>query len=345
MDLLQKLYTTNSLTKEEIVWLLKNMTEDRKQELFRLAQETRNKHYGNRVFMRGLIEISNYCRRNCLYCGIRGANANAERYRLSEDEIMKCCKEGYALGYRTFVLQSGEDIWYTKEILVSIISKLKHIFPDVAVTLSIGERDDETYKALHKAGADRFLLRHETASRELYEKLHPGMSYDDRINILYKLKQIGYQVGAGFMVGLPGQTEEHLAEDLLFLKELQPEMVGIGPFIPHSETPLKDEQGGTVGETLVLVAMTRLLVPEALIPATTALGTLDSMGREKAIMAGANVVMPNLTPTSLREKYDLYENKICTGDEAAHCRSCIERRINSTGSIVDLGRGDNVKFS
>ncbi|ADY57332.1 iron-only hydrogenase maturation protein HydE [Syntrophobotulus glycolicus DSM 8271] len=344
MDLLQKLDETNSLTKEEIVRLLKNMTAEKKEKLFDLALKTRTRYYGNRVFMRGLIEISNYCRRNCLYCGIRGMNANAERYRLSESEILECCQDGYNLGYRTFVLQSGEDMWYTKEILVGLVTRIKQLFPDAAVTLSIGERDIATYDALYKAGADRFLLRHETASRELYEKLHPGMSYDDRMGILRKLKQIGYQVGAGFMVGLPGQKEEHLAEDLLFLKEFQPEMIGIGPFIPHSETPLKEEKGGTVEDTLVLVAFSRLLVPEALIPATTALGTLSPTGREQALMAGANVVMPNLTPTLFREKYDLYENKICTGDEPAHCRSCIERRINSTGSIVDLGRGDNVRF-
>lgn len=344
-ELLRKLYETNSLTKEEITEVLRTLDEgDNKKTLFDYAHRTRLAHYGPRVFMRGLVEFSNYCKQDCMYCGIRASNRNADRYRLAPEDILACCREGYELGYRTFVLQSGEDFWYTEARLIEILGMIRSEFPDAAVTMSIGERSRETYEALYKAGAERFLLRHETASRELYEALHPSMSYDNRMECLHMLKEIGYQVGAGFMVGLPGQTVEHLAEDLSFLHEFQPDMVGIGPFIPHSETPLKGTKGGTVEDTLVMVAMTRLLVPKANLPATTAMGSLDPQGREKAIKAGANVVMPNLSPTSVREKYALYENKICTGDEAAHCRSCIEMRIKVSGFDVDMGRGDSLNW-
>lgn len=345
-DLLRKLYETNSLTKEEIIEVLLHLEEaGNKQLLFEYAHRTRLAHYGPRVFMRGLVEFSNYCKQDCLYCGIRASNRGADRYRLVPEDIVACCREGYELGYRTFVLQSGEDFWYTEERLIQILRMVRGEFPDAAITLSIGERSRQTYEALYKAGAERFLLRHETASRELYESLHPSfMSYDNRMNCLRVLKEIGYQVGAGFMVGLPGQTLEHLAEDLDFLHKFQPDMIGIGPFIPHSETPLKGNRGGTVEETLVMVAMARLLVPKANLPATTAMGTLDPQGREKAVKAGANVVMPNLSPTSVREKYALYQNKICTGDEAAHCRSCLEMRIKVSGFDVDMGRGDSLNW-
>jgi len=342
---LQKLYETNELTYEELVYVLENINEDDKKVLIEYAHQTRLAYYGPRVFMRGLIEFSNYCKQDCLYCGLRASNKEVIRYRLSEEEIIACCQEGYALGYRTFVLQSGEDYTYTEESLTSIILGIKKLFPEVALTLSIGERDFEVYRNLYKVGADRFLLRHETASRELYGKLHPTMSYDNRMKCLRQLKEIGYQVGAGFMVGLPGQTAAHLAEDLRFLKEFHPHMIGIGPFIPHSETPLKDEKGGTVEETVVLVALARLLVPDALIPATTAMGSLHPKGRELALAAGANVVMSNLSPVEYRDKYELYENKICLNDEPAHCRGCIERRINSVGLQVDMGRGDHINSS
>lgn len=343
LDLLDKLYEQNYLTKEEIVYILKNLDDAHKKILFDYSHSTRLKYYGNKVFMRGLIEFSNICKQDCLYCGIRASNRKVDRYRLTPDEIIECCREGYRLGYRTFVLQSGEDFWYTEEILTGIIRKIKALFPDVAITLSIGERSEEVYRNLFEAGADRFLLRHETASRHLYEKLHPTMNFDNRINCLKTLKKIGYQVGAGFMVGLPEQTAEDLAEDLCFLKELEPDMIGIGPFIPHRETPLKGSKGGTVEDTLVMLAFARLLVPDCLLPATTAMGTLHPKGRELALKVGANVVMPNLSPTAVRAKYELYENKICTGDEAAHCRQCIERRINSAGFEVDMGRGDSLK--
>lgn len=341
--LLDKLYETAELDKNELVYLLTHLDEEHRKVLYEYARRTRDKHYGNKVYMRGLIEFSNICKQNCMYCGLRSSNRNVERYRLTLDEILDCCREGYELGYRTFVLQSGEDDWYTEERLVDMIRRIKGSYPDAAITLSIGERDRATYEKLFEAGASRFLLRHETASRRLYEQLHPTMSFDNRMNCLRTLKEIGYQVGAGFMVGLPGQTAEDLAEDLIFLRSFRPDMIGIGPFIPHSETPLAGEKGGTVEDTLVMVALTRLLVPDALLPATTAMGTLDPEGREKAIRAGANVVMPNLSPTTVRSKYELYENKICTGDEAAHCRHCIELRIAAAGCGVDMGRGDSLQ--
>lgn len=341
--LLYKLYQENQLEKEEVVFLLKSLDEETKETLFEYARRTREKFFGKKVYMRGLIEFSSVCRQNCLYCGLRASNTKAERYRLTKEEILDCCREGYRLGYRTFVLQSGEDPWYTEDRMVDIIGSIKELFPDAALTISIGERSYEEYKAMFDAGADRYLLRHETASRRLYEELHPGMDFDNRIRCLYNLKEIGYQVGAGFMVGLPGQTEEDLAEDLLFLKELNPDMIGIGPFIPHSETPLRDAKGGTVVDTLVMLALTRLFVPDCLMPATTAMGTLHAQGRELALKAGANVVMPNLSPAEVRPKYELYENKICTGDVAAHCRYCIEGRIKAAGFEVDMGRGDSLR--
>lgn len=342
--LIEKLYSTHYLTKDELVELISHLNNEDKTLLFNYSLDTKIKHYGKKVYMRGLIEFSNYCKQECLYCGIRASNKNIERYRLSIEDILQCCKEGYQLGYRTFVLQSGEDFWYGEEKLITIVEKIKEMFPDTAITLSIGERNREVYQKLFEAGADRFLLRHETASKTLYEKLHPTMSFESRRSTLKMLKEIGYQIGAGFMVGLPGQSASDLAEDLLFLKELHPDMIGIGPFIPHGETPLKNAVGGTLGDTLAMVALARLMIPDALLPATTALGTLDPNGREKAIQVGANVVMPNLSPTKVRPLYELYENKICTGDEPAHCRGCIEQRIRSTGMEVDLSRGDSLQF-
>lgn len=343
--LLDKLVELHELDKEEMICLLQHLTAERKDRLFHLAVKARKLHYGESVFLRGLIEFSSFCKQDCLYCGLRRSNSSAERYRLTEEEILESAEEGYSLGYRSFVLQSGEDYYFTEARLIRIVKSMKLRFPEAAITLSIGERSEAFYRALFDAGADRYLLRHETASRSLYQLLHPGMSYDHRVNCLHTLKDIGYQVGAGFMVGLPGQTCEHLAEDLLFLKELQPEMIGIGPFIPHSATPLKDARGGTVEDTLVMIAMARLLVPEALIPATTAMGTLDPVGREKALGAGCNVVMPILSPLGVRRKYALYENKICMGDEASLCRSCLEMRIAAAGYRIDLSRGDHCSFT
>jgi biotin synthase len=305
------------------------------------SHETRVKHYGTAVYTRGLIEFTNYCRNNCTYCGIRALNKDADRYRLSLEEILDACKEGYRLGYKTFVLQGGEDAFYTDDKIVEIVKVIKDNFPECAITLSIGEKSYESYKKYYAAGADRYLLRHETATKELYEKLHPDMSFENRRRCLRDLKEIGYQVGAGFMVGLPGQSNEDYVNDLLFIKELNPEMVGIGPFIPQKDTPLGKEIGGTVETTIVLLALIRLLLPHVLLPATTALGSIDPTGREKGIKAGANVVMPNLSPTAVRSKYALYDGKICTGDEAAECRMCIEGRIKNAGFTLEMSRGDN----
>lgn len=311
--------------------------------LFSKARKIREKYYGKDVYIRGLIEFSNYCKNDCFYCGIRRGNKNAIRYRLTEDEILSCCKEGYELGFRTFVLQSGEDLSYTDDKIVEIVKKIKTQFPDCAVTLSIGEKTYEQYKAYFDAGADRYLLRHETANETHYGKLHPKeLSLDNRKKCLWNLKKIGYQVGTGFMVGSPFQTAENLAEDMLFLKELNPHMVGIGPFISHKDTPFAGMSSGTVEQTLFMIGLIRLTLPQALIPATTALGTISPSGREQGILAGANVVMPNLSPVDVRKKYMLYDNKICTGDESAQCRHCMENRVKSIGYNIVVSRGDAV---
>jgi len=309
--------------------------------LFERAKCVAQKVYGKKIFMRGLIEFTSYCKNNCYYCGLRAENKEAERYRLSKEQILECCKTGYPLGFRTFVLQGGEDPHYTDDILVDIVGEIKATYPDCAVTLSIGERSYESYERLFKAGTDRYLLRHETANEEHYKTLHPNsMSGANRKKCLYDLKKIGYQVGCGIMVGSPNQTLEHIVDDLLFIKELQPQMVGIGPFIPHSCTPFKDKNAGDVHLTLNILAILRLMQPNLLIPATTALGTLDPHGREQGILAGANVIMPNLSPVEVRKKYMLYDNKICTGEEAAECVNCMRNRIKQIGYEVIVSRGD-----
>lgn len=341
LELLKDLYKKNNLAKEKLQFVLEHLDGQTRQVLFDYSLRTKIRVYGDKVLMRGLLEFSNICCQDCLYCGLRASNSKVQRYRLTPDEILESCQKGYQLGYRTFVLQSGEDAWYTTEVLCGIIKTIKQHLKEVAITLSIGEREPIVYQELFEAGANRFLMRHETASRSLYTKLHPTMDFDKRRECLKVLKTIGYQVGAGFMVGLPGQTSADLVEDLCFLQELQPEMVGIGPFISHSETPLKQEKGGTVEDTLVMLALTRLLIPDVLLPATTALGSLDPQGRELALQVGANVVMPIITPSTVRKAYQLYDNKICLEDEPDHCRLCIEKRINSVGFEVDLGRGDS----
>lgn len=340
----EKFIENPDLTKEELVELIK--CTDNPEAVNRLKEEAvriRTQYYGNKVFTRGLIEYTNYCRNDCYYCGIRKSNQNVTRYRLTEDEIMACCENGYELDFRTFVLQGGEDAYYTDDKMVRIIRRIKENYPDCALTLSIGEKSFESYKRFKEAGADRYLLRHETANEEHYGKLHPAnMSLANRKNCLYDLKKLGYQVGAGFMVGSPYQTEETLAEDLMFLKELKPEMVGIGPFIPHHDTMFAQEAAGSVDLTLYLLSVIRILLPKVLLPATTALGTMDPRGREKGIQAGANVVMPNLSPVKNRKLYDLYDNKICTGEEAAECRGCMGRRVASVGYELVTERGDAV---
>lgn len=337
--LIDRLEDKHCLTNDEWIALITDRSEA--EYLFERARFTAKQYYGNAVYTRGLIEFTNYCKNNCYYCGIRRDNRNADRYRLSREDIMDCCRQGYGLGFRTFVLQGGEDLYYTDERLVDIISEIRRHYPDCALTLSLGERSRESYQKLFDAGADRYLLRHETADEAHYKKLHPSeMSYENRIKCLYTLKEIGYQVGCGFMVGSPGQTIGSLAKDMQFITELQPQMVGIGPFVPHHETPFADETQGTVELTLYMLGLLRLLKPNLLLPATTALGTIDPRGREKGILAGANVVMPNLSPTRVRKKYELYDNKICTGDEAAECRTCLNRRMESIGYELAVDRGD-----
>jgi biotin synthase len=310
-------------------------------ELFALARGVREDHYGKDVYFRGLVEFTNYCKNDCLYCGLRRSNKTIERYRLTHEEILDCCRTGNMLGFKTFVLQGGEDPFYTDDMLESIIRDIRAEFPDHAITLSIGERSRESYQRLFNAGANRYLLRHESANDEHYKSMHPpSMSLANRKACLFTLKEIGYQTGAGFMTGSPGQTPECLLQDLRFLQELQPEMVGIGPFIPQSDTPFAHAPQGSLNLTLRMVALTRLLLPNALIPATTALGTINPQGRELGLMSGANVVMPNLSPREKRKLYALYDNKICTGDEASECIRCMRLRITSFGFIPNMGRGD-----
>lgn len=332
-----------SMSKRELADLIAENKSNPSENLLSEAVEVRKKYYGKKVFVRGLIEFTNYCKNNCYYCGIRAGNKNVHRYRLTKEQIMDCCDEGHRLGFNTYVLQGGEDVYFSDDEMCDIIYKIKSRYPKCAVTLSIGEKSRESYKAYKDAGADRYLLRHETADDNHYNKLHPSyMSLENRKNCLYTLRELGYQVGAGFMVGSPYQKSENLAQDLLFLKDLQPHMVGIGPFIPQKDSPFADERGGTLELTLTMLALVRLMLPKVLLPSTTALGTIDPTGREKGFNAGANVVMPNLSPTNVREDYALYDNKICTGDEAAQCIMCLKGRIERAGYEMDMGRGDSL---
>lgn len=339
--LLESIEQTQNITKDQLEELM-NTTDDRLlEELYQRARNVAKRYYSNHIYLRGLIEFTNYCKNNCYYCGIRCGNQKLSRYRLTEDEIYHCCENGYQLGFRTFVLQGGEDPYFTDDRICTVLKRIKTHFPDCAITLSIGEKSRESYEAYFDAGAERYLLRHETADEAHYKLLHPSdMSLANRKECIRTLKKIGYQTGCGFMVGSPGQTLDTLYEDLQFILELQPEMVGIGPFIPHQDTPFAKEKAGTLDATLRLLAMIRLLHPMVLLPATTALGTIDPRGREKGILAGANVVMPNLSPVNVRDKYKLYDNKICTGEEAAECRGCLERRVGSVGYECVTDRGD-----
>ncbi len=338
--LIEQLFENSDLNDEDFMFLLDNISESNLDNLFKYSRVRREENYSNKVYMRGLIEFTNFCNKGCLYCGISKYNRKIDRYRLTKDEIIECCDEGSRLGYHTFVLQGGEDPYYTDEILVDIISTIKKKYPDKAITISFGERSKESYQMMFDAGADRYLLRHEAASKRLYNHIHDDtMSYENRIECLYNLREIGYQVGCGFMVNSPTQTNSDLLEDIRFIQKLRPEMCGIGPYLSHDDTPFAGEQSGTLEQTLVMVALTRLILPDCLLPSTTALGSLDKLGREKALKAGANVVMPNLSPTVHRTKYEIYQNKICTGDEAAHCRNCIELKIHTTGYEVDMQVG------
>ena len=329
--IIDKLYKSSNASREELEFLIDNRNEERAQKLFALARRRALEHYGNKIYVRGLVEISSFCKNDCLYCGIRRSNHN------------ECCREGWELGFRTFVLQGGEDAYYSDGIMTEIIASIRAGYPDCAITLSLGEKTRETYQRYYDAGANRYLLRHETATPEHYAKLHPKeLSLANRMECLQNLKEIGigYQVGCGFMVGSPYQTTADLARDLLFIKSFAPQMVGIGPFIPHHDTPFADKPAGTAELTLFLLAIVRLMNPKVLLPATTALGTIEDDGRERGILAGCNVVMPNLSPQSVRKKYMLYDNKLSSGEEAAEARAALERRVEAIGYRVVTDRGD-----
>lgn len=341
MNLIEKLYQTQDLSDDEFLCLLGGMTDEERELLYERARQTAVKTYQKQIYLRGLIEFTNICRNNCYYCGIRKGNANVRRYRLSEEEIIACAKKGYALGFRTIVLQGGEDPYYTDEKICSIVRQIRRECPDAAITLSIGEKEHDSYQAYFDAGAERYLLRHETADETHYGMLHPAeLSGAHRKQCLRDLKEIGYQVGCGIMVGAPYQTKEHILADVRFMQELKPHMIGIGPFIPHKDTPFANEPAGTLTDTLELLGILRLTFPHVLLPATTALGTIHPKGRELGVLAGANVIMPNLSPTSVRKDYMLYDGKICTGEEAAECHYCIEGRMERIGYQVVENRGD-----
>ena len=341
---INKVKQSNNISLEQLKLLLETNDDEGVRFMREEAVKICQKIYGNQVFIRGLIEFTNFCKNDCYYCGIRRSNSHADRYRLTMEQMLDCCANGYELGFRTFVLQGGEDGYFTDDKICDLVRAIKEKYPDCAVTLSIGEKSKESYKRYFDAGADRYLLRHETADEAHYKKLHPEeMSLTHRKQCLWDLKEIGYQVGCGFMVGSPGQTVETLYEDLQFIRELQPHMVGIGPFISQKDTPFADKASGTMEQTLKLLAIIRLIHPHVLLPATTALGTIHPKGRELGILSGANVVMPNLSPVNVREKYKLYDNKICMGDEAAECRFCMENRMKSIGYEVAVSRGDYIE--
>lgn len=341
LTLIEKLSEKHSLELQEYRYLIDNRTDEAAQLLAEKARQARESVYGKSVYIRGLIEISNICKNDCLYCGIRRSNKDCDRYRLTEDEIQSCCRKGYELGFRTFVMQGGEDAYFSDDFMCGVISRIKAEYPDCAVTLSLGERSYESYKRLFDSGADRYLLRHETADKEHYEKLHPdSMSFEKRMECLANLKEIGYQTGCGFMVGSPFQTSEQLAKDLKFIEEFRPQMCGVGPFIPHNATVFKDYPSGSAELTCYLLSIIRLINPRILLPATTALGTALDNGREKGILAGANVVMPNLSPEEQRNKYELYDNKLNSGAEAAEAVNALAKKMESIGYHIVTDRGD-----
>ncbi len=341
-EIVGRLGQNGEVSREELVLLLENIGDDALlEELRKNAQQTAQAVFGNKIYIRGLIEISSVCKNDCYYCGIRRSNKNAVRYRLSREQILACCENGYALGFRTFVLQGGEDGYFTDEVLCGIVSEIRFRYPDCAITLSLGERSRESYRRLLEAGANRYLLRHETADERHYARLHPPeLTLEHRKECLYALRELGYQTGAGFMVGSPYQTVGNLADDLLFIRELQPQMCGIGPFIPHHDTPFRDFAAGSLRMTLMLLSIIRLMNPRILLPATTALGTIAPKGRELGVLHGANVVMPNLSPMEHRKDYSLYDNKLCTGDEAAECIRCLSGRMKTIGYEIVTDRGD-----
>lgn len=343
-ELIDKLALEHSLTVDEYKTLIELRTPETTEYLKQKAVEARQNVYGNKVFIRGLIEISNICKNDCYYCGIRKSNGLCDRYRISANEIVECCKEGYDLGFRTFVLQGGEDAHFSDDILCGIIRKIKTECSGCAVTLSLGERSKESYQRLFDAGADRYLLRHETATESHYQKLHPdNLSFTNRIECLQNLKEIGYQVGCGFMVGSPFQTVDDIARDLKFIEDFSPDMCGIGPFIPHKDTPFADYPAGSAELTCFLLSVIRLIKPNILLPATTALGSINADGRENGIMSGANVIMPNLSPNSVRKKYMLYNNKLSDGDESAQNLKNLKQKMLNIGYEIVTDRGDIIK--
>ncbi len=343
IDLINKLEKERSLSLSEYQYLIENRNEEYASLLSKKAVKIRKDIYGNSIYIRGLIEISNICKNDCHYCGIRGGNRKCERFRLTKEQILYCCENGYSLGFRTFVMQGGEDLFFTDDVMCDIISEIKKRYPDCAITLSLGEKSYDSYKRLYDAGADRYLLRHETADKTHYEMLHPKeLSFKNRMKCLDNLKKIGFQTGCGFMVGSPFQTSEHIAKDLKFIEEFKPQMCGIGPFIPHKDTVFNNKPAGTVELTCYLLSIVRLISPSILLPATTALGSIDPIGREKGILAGANVVMPNLSPLDTRKKYSLYNNKLSTGAESAQGKAELEEKMNSIGYKIVTDRGDYI---
>lgn len=341
MNLVDKLKDNRILLKEEFIELLNDNSEETINYLRETAIKIRKEVYENHIYIRGLIEISNFCKNDCFYCGIRRSNKNCERYRLSKEDILSCCENGYKIGFRTFVLQGGEDNFYSDDVLCDIIGTIKSKYPDCAVTLSLGEMSKESYKKLFDAGADRYLLRHETANKDHYGKLHPeNMSYDNRMTCLKNLKETGFQTGCGIMVGSPYQTIENIAEDLIFIADFNPEMVGVGPFIPHKDTPFHDKKPGDSDLTCKILSIIRIMLPNVLLPATTALGSVEKGGREKGILYGANVVMPNLSPENVRDKYMLYNNKLSSGAEAAESLEILKSSMKNIGYKIVTSRGD-----
>jgi len=340
-ELINTLARDHTLELSEYEFLIENYSRDAAELLASLAVKERQAVYGNSVYIRGLIEVSNICKKDCLYCGIRRSNKNCDRYRLTSEEILSCVEIGYPLGFRTFVLQGGEDAYFSDDILCSIITSIKDLHPDCAVTLSLGERSRESYQRLFNAGANRYLLRHETADSQHYGKLHPpGTTLEERMRCLHDLREIGYQTGCGFMVGSPFQTNSCIAADLKFIETFSPDMCGIGPFIPHKDTPFAQYTAGTLDMTCYLLSIVRLIKPNILLPSTTALGTIDPFGREKGILSGANVVMPNLSPLSVRDKYALYNNKLSSGGEDALKKKLLEEKMSSIGYEIVTDRGD-----
>ena len=332
-------------SRDEIVEIL---AKDNADEIFHLADETRKNFVGDEVHLRGLIEFSNICKRNCKYCGLQSGNKTVERYRLSEEEIINFAKKGVSYGYKTIVLQSGEDDFFDADRMCKIIRQIKNL--DVALTLSIGEKSYDEYKAYKEAGANRYLLRIETTDEKLYSKLHPNMSFENRVNCLDNLKKLGFELGSGCLVGLPEQSNESLANDILFFEDIKADMIGIGPFIPHEQTPLwvenesDFEKSEKFEKALRVMALVRIIMKNINIPATTAMETINPNGRIIALKSGANVVMPNITEGDYRKKYEIYPGKICLNDTPAHCRGCIEGKIKSIGRYISNDYGFSKSF-